>query len=101
MNAPSDPRLRANFPGAEKSVLPQHWGASLHVNKGLAGAPAEAITAPETPVNPALLDPVALIISGAEGPPPYPGIAGHEPDLSATRQLGDAIEEAMNKCGSC
>ena len=52
-------------------------------------------------MNPALLDAVALIISGAEGRPPYPGIAGHEPDLSATRQHGDAIEEAMNKCGSC
>ncbi|MBV9105767.1 MAG: hypothetical protein JO313_07055 [Verrucomicrobia bacterium] len=52
-------------------------------------------------MSPAVLDAVALIISGAEGPPPYPGIAGHEPDLSATRQHRDAIEEAMNKCKSC
>jgi hypothetical protein len=76
----------------------QHWGVSLHVNKGLAGAPAEAIAAAEdTAMNPAVLDAFALIISGAEGPPAYPGIAGHEPDLSTARQHADAIDKAMSE----
>jgi hypothetical protein len=54
----------------------------LHFNKGLTGALAEAIAAArDTAMNPAVLAAFALIISGAEGPPAYPGIPGHEPDL--------------------
>ena len=76
----------------------QHWGVSLHVNKGLAGAPAEAIdTARNTAMNPAVLDSFALIICAAEGPPAYPGILGHEPDLSTARKHADAIDKAMNE----
>ena len=64
----------------------RHWSVSLHVNKGLAGAPAEAIDAArDTATNPAVLDAFALAISGAEGPPAYPGVPGHEPDLAAAR----------------
>ena len=76
----------------------RHWGVSLHVNKGLAGAPAEAIAAArDTAMNPAVLDAFALVISGAEEPPAYPGIPGHEPDLSAARQHADAIDRAMTE----
>jgi FAD/FMN-containing dehydrogenase len=76
----------------------QYWSVSLHVNKGLAGAPPEAIAAArDTAMNPAVLDAFALIISGAEGPPAYPGIAGHEPDLPTARQHADAIDKAMNE----
>jgi FAD/FMN-containing dehydrogenase len=76
----------------------QHWGVSLHVNKGLAGAPTEAIAAArDTAMNPAVLDAVALIISAAQGPPAYPGIPGHEPNLSTARQQADAIDKAMNE----
>jgi len=76
----------------------QHWGVSLHINKGLAGAPAEAIAAArDTAMNPAVLDAFALIISGAEGPPAYPGIPGREPDLATARQHADAIDKAMNE----
>ena len=76
----------------------QHWRVSLHVNKGLAGAPAEAIDAArDTPTNPAVLDAFALLISAAHGPPAYPGISGHEPDLPTARQHADAIERAMNE----
>jgi FAD/FMN-containing dehydrogenase len=74
----------------------RHWGVSLHVNKGLAGAPADAIAAArDTAVNPAVLDAFALIISGAEGPPAYPGIPGHEPDPLSARQHAEAIDRAM------
>jgi FAD/FMN-containing dehydrogenase len=76
----------------------RHWSVSLHVNKGLSGAPADAIEAArDTAMNPAVLDAFALIISGAEGSPAYPGVPGHEPDLSTARQQADAVEKAMNE----
>ena len=76
----------------------RHWGVSLHVNKGLAGAPAEAIAAArDTAMNPAALDAFALAILGAEGPPAYPGVSGHEPDAVLARQRAQAIERAMNE----
>jgi FAD/FMN-containing dehydrogenase len=76
----------------------RHWAVSLHVNKGLAGGPAEAIAAArDTAMNPAVLDAFALIISGAEGPPAYPGITGHEPDVATARRHAAAIDQAMNE----
>ena len=74
----------------------RHWSVSLHMNKGLAGAPREAIEAArDTAMNPAVLTAFALAISGAEGPPAYPGIPGHEPDSVTARQQARAIGEAM------
>ena len=71
---------------------------SLHVNKGLAGAPADAIEAArQTATNPAVLDAFALIISAAEEPPAYPGLPGHEPDLTAARTHAEAIDNAMHE----
>ena len=76
----------------------RHWSVSLHLNKGLAGAPADAIDAArDTATNPAVLDAFALVISGAEGPPAYPGIPGHEPDLAAARRHAEAIDRAMSE----
>jgi FAD/FMN-containing dehydrogenase len=76
----------------------QHWSVSLHLNKGLAGAPAEAIEAArDTAMNPAVLDAFALVICAAEEPPAYPGIPGHEPDLSTARRHAEAIDKAMNE----
>ncbi|CAH2407272.1 FAD-dependent oxidoreductase [Mesorhizobium escarrei] len=76
----------------------RHWTVSLHVNKGLAGAPAEVIDAArQTATNPVVLDAFALAISGAEGPPAYPGIADREPDLAAARRDANAIDKAMNE----
>lgn len=76
----------------------RHWGVSLHVNKGLAGAPAEAVDAArDTAMNPAVLDAFALVISGAEGPPAYPGVVGREPDLATGRSHAKAIDNAMNE----
>ena len=68
------------------------------MNKGLAGAPAEAVAAArDTAMNPAVLDAFALAISGAEGPPAYPGVAGHEPDAAAARTRAQAIARAMGE----
>ena len=76
----------------------RHWSVSLHFNKGLAGAPADAIDAVrDAATNPAVLSAFALAISAAEGPPAYPGIAGHEPDLPTARRHADAIDGAMSE----
>ena len=76
----------------------RQWRVSLHLNKGLAGAPADAIAAArDTAMNPAVLDAFALIISAAAGPPGYPGIPGHEPDLPAARKHAEAIDRAMTE----
>ena len=61
----------------------RHWRMALHFNKGLAGAPAEEIAAArDTATNPAATDAFALAIIAAAGPPAFPGIAGHEPDVA-------------------
>ncbi|MEX0409263.1 FAD-binding oxidoreductase [Aquibium sp. LZ166] len=76
----------------------RHWSTSLHFNKGLAGAPEEAIAAAkDTAMNPAATDAFALAICGAEEPPAYPGIAGHEPDRSLARRQAEAVEIAMGQ----
>jgi len=73
-----------------------HWQVSLHVNKGLAGAPQSALAAARnTAMNPAVLGAFALAILGAEEPPAYPGIAGHEPDTAAARRDAAGIQRAM------
>jgi hypothetical protein len=74
----------------------EHWHVTLHVNKGLAGGRAEVIEAArDTAMNPAVLDAFALLISGAQGPPAYPGIRHREPDQPVARRRADAIEKAM------
>lgn len=74
----------------------RHWGVALHVNKGLAGAPADDVAAArDTATNPAVLDAFALAISAAAGPPWHPGLRGHEPDVAAARTRAAAIERAM------
>ncbi len=76
----------------------RHWGVSLHVNKGLAGAPADAIAAArDTAINPAALEAFALVICGSEGPPAYPGVGGREPDSAKARTQARAIGRAMDE----
>ncbi|HEY9029421.1 MAG TPA: FAD-binding oxidoreductase [Burkholderiaceae bacterium] len=76
----------------------RHWTISLHVNKGLAGAPAEVIAAArDTAMNPAVLDAFALVICATGDGPGYPGIAGHEPDVAVARTRAQAIARAMDE----
>jgi FAD/FMN-containing dehydrogenase len=71
---------------------------ALHVNKGLAGAPADAIAAAkDTAMNPAVTDAFALAISGALGQPAYPGVPGHEPDAAAARSEAETVDKSMNE----
>jgi FAD/FMN-containing dehydrogenase len=76
----------------------RHWEVELHFNKGLAGAPADAIAAAkDTAMNPAVLDAFALAIIAAGKGHSYPGIPGHEPDLSAAGKDAAAVDHAMNE----
>jgi hypothetical protein len=76
----------------------RQWSVSLHLNKGLAGAPPDAVAAArDTAMNPAALDAFALLICGAEGPPAYPGIRGHEPDTATAHRNAQAIGRAMDE----
>ncbi len=76
----------------------RHWDVELHFNKGLAGAPADAIAAArDCATNPAVLDAFALaIIASGEGHA-YPGVRGHEPDLAAARKDSDAVAKSMDE----
>jgi FAD/FMN-containing dehydrogenase len=76
----------------------RHHGVELHFNKGLAGAPREAIkAASDTAMNPAVLTAFALAISADGQGPAYPGIPGHEPDIAAGRRGADRVHRCMNE----
>jgi FAD/FMN-containing dehydrogenase len=68
----------------------------LHCNKGLAGGAADAVAwTADTSMNPAVLDSFALAIASANEQAVYPGIPGHEPDLTAGRQQAKLVTAAM------
>jgi FAD/FMN-containing dehydrogenase len=76
----------------------RHWRVSLHFNKGLAGAPPDTLAAArDTAMNPAVVDAFALAIIAGGGPPAYPGIPGHQPDLIAARKNAAEIDQAMDE----
>ena len=76
----------------------RHWGFGLHFNKGLAGASPQVLAAArDTAMNPAVVDAFALVISGAEEGPAYPGVAGHEPDVAAARDEAASIGRSMDE----
>jgi FAD binding domain/Berberine and berberine like len=76
-------------------------GIELHFNKGLAGAPPEAIAAArDTAMNPPVLTAFALAICANGQPPAYPGIPGHEPDLGMGRKSAHGIHRCMNELRS-
>ncbi|HEY0879314.1 MAG TPA: FAD-binding oxidoreductase, partial [Zeimonas sp.] len=73
-------------------------GVSLHLNKGLAGAPQDVVDAArDTATNPVVLDAFALAISGAAEQPAYPGVPGREPDVERARERRQAIADAMGE----
>ena len=72
------------------------WSISLHTNKGLAGGSRYALDASgQTATSPEVLDAFALLISAAEGPPAWPGIPGHEPDVAQGRRDAAGVTRAM------
>jgi FAD/FMN-containing dehydrogenase len=79
-------------------VASRHHGVELHFNKGLAGAPRDAIeTASDTAMNPAVLTAFALAISADGQGPAYPGVSGHEPDVAAGRRGANRVRRCMNE----
>jgi FAD/FMN-containing dehydrogenase len=71
-------------------------GVELHFNKGLAGAPSEAIeAAKDTAMNPAVCGAFALAIIAAGQGPAYPGISGHEPLVAFGRNAANAVHRSM------
>jgi FAD/FMN-containing dehydrogenase len=75
----------------------RHAGMALHFNKGLAGAPDEAIAAArDTATNPQVLDAFALAITATESEPAFPGMPGPGPDLARARQRAVRINDAMD-----
>jgi FAD/FMN-containing dehydrogenase len=76
----------------------RHSQVELHFNKGLAGAPAEAIArAKDTAMNPAVCDAFALAIVADGQGPAYPGIAGHEPDVTKAHKAAENVHRCMNE----
>jgi FAD/FMN-containing dehydrogenase len=74
----------------------RHKSIGLHFNKGLAGAPAQAITAAlDTATNPEVTRAFVLaIIADGEGPA-YPGMPGRDPlDRAAAQEDAHAIDAA-------
>ena len=68
----------------------------LHFQKGLSGASDEVIAATRnTATNPDVLEAFMLAIIAGEGQPAYPGLAGHEPNLSNARKEAAQIDSAM------
>jgi FAD/FMN-containing dehydrogenase len=72
----------------------RHWSVALHFNKGLAGAPADELTAArDTAMNPVVLDAFALAIIAGKSQPA--GRPDPRPDVAAARQDALAINRAM------
>ena len=93
--AASRPRKPAG-PGRCARPCQPALGGSLDCNKGLAGAPANALRwTADTSMNPAVLDSFALAIAAAKEHPAYPGIPGHEPNVAQGRQEAEVVTAAM------
>jgi FAD/FMN-containing dehydrogenase len=70
-------------------------GVELHCNKGLAGAPAEAIAAArDTATNPAVIDAFALAIIADGEAPLFKGLSDTKLDVDAARQDAHKIDLA-------
>ncbi len=74
----------------------RHRAFDFHFNKGLAGAPAEAIVAGlDCAIHPAACDAFALAITAAGGAPAFAGFAGHEPDAARARRDATAVSACL------
>jgi FAD/FMN-containing dehydrogenase len=71
------------------------WPVEMHFQKGLAGAPPHVLAAARnTATNPAVLDAFMLAIIASEGPPAFPSLSGHEPDVAKARHDAARIAQA-------
>ncbi len=71
--------------------------ATLHLNKGLAGASEKAIHRTlETSFHPAVVDATALLIMSASEKDVYLGVKGKEPDKALAKQKSQEISSVLN-----
>lgn len=76
----------------------RYSSVGLHFNKGLAGAPQEAIAAAkDTAMNPAVLNAFALAIVADGQGPAYPEIPGHEPSVAEGRTAAERIDKCIDQ----
>jgi FAD/FMN-containing dehydrogenase len=76
----------------------RHWGLEIQFEKGLAGAPHNAIAASrDIATNPAVLAAFGLALIGSFGPPAYPGIHGYAPDVAEARAGAVMVSKAMGE----
>jgi FAD/FMN-containing dehydrogenase len=74
------------------------FDVQLAFNKGLAGAPPDAIAgARDTAMNPAVLTAFALAIVADAQSGAYPGIPGHEPSIAEGREAAKRIDQCVNQ----
>lgn len=74
----------------------REWDVTLHMNKGLGGGdPAALERSAETATNPEMLGAFTLVIVAAEGPPAWPGVPGHQPDVAQGRKEAAAVARAF------
>jgi FAD/FMN-containing dehydrogenase len=74
----------------------RHWNVSLHFNKALAGASAEATSRDRaTSINPAVFDAACLLLTASNQLDAFPGVAGREPDMTTARTSSDRVRRAM------
>ena len=78
----------------------RHWSVSLHVSKGLAGAPADAIAAARDGDESSRAGCICTGHQRRRGAASLSGIPGYEPDLSAARLHAEAIDRAMTEMRS-
>jgi hypothetical protein len=79
----------------------RHSEVELHFNKGLAGAPSEAIEAArDTAMNPAVLNAFALAITADGQGPAHPALEGHQPDIVSGRNAADRVRRCMRELRS-
>jgi FAD/FMN-containing dehydrogenase len=76
----------------------RHSEVELHFNKGLAGAPPEAIeAAKDTATNPAVLSAFALAIVADGQGPAYVGVPNHEPDVASGQKAANSVRRCMSE----
>ena len=76
----------------------RHWSFEIQFDKGLAGAPEDALAASrDTATNPAVLTAFGLALIGSFGPPAYPGIPSYAPNLTEARGQATMIANAMGE----
>jgi FAD/FMN-containing dehydrogenase len=76
----------------------RYAAVGLHFNKGLAGAPPEALArAKDTAMNPAVLSAFALAIAAGGQGPAYPGIPGHGPSVEEARKAAIRINRCISQ----